>query len=195
MKTGVAFLILFCLYNITSAQQAIPATTGFRITVKVADSSSLIPIEYATITLADSSGKPVNGGITDKKGMLLLQKISPGNYLLKIGFIGYSQFSKKIFLNGDIKLDNILLSKKSSLLSNVTITSTQRAIENRIDKLVYNVDKDITSQGGVATDALKKIPMVTVDADGNVELLGNPSILFLINGKPPIFQPTPEKYL
>jgi len=50
--------------------------------------------------------------------------------------------------------------------------------------MVYNVANDITSQGGVATDVLKKIPMVTVDIDGNVELLGNPSVLFLINGKP-----------
>jgi outer membrane receptor protein involved in Fe transport len=52
--------------------------------------------------------------------------------------------------------------------------------------LVYNLDKDITSQGGVATDALKKIPGVTVDIDGNVELLGNPSVRFLIDGKPSV---------
>lgn len=35
----------------------------------------------------------------------------------------------------------------------------------------------------LATDVLRKVPQVSVDAAGNVELLGNPSILFLINGK------------
>ena len=43
---------------------------------------------------------------------------------------------------------------------------------------------DITSQGGLAIDVLKKVPEVTIDIDGNVELQGNSNIRFLINGKP-----------
>ncbi|MEP6845070.1 MAG: TonB-dependent receptor, partial [Panacibacter sp.] len=54
----------------------------------------------------------------------------------------------------------------------------------KIDKLVFNAEKDITSQTGVATDVLKKVPQVSVDVDGNVELAGSSSIRFLINGKP-----------
>ena len=57
-------------------------------------------------------------------------------------------------------------------------------VENKIDKIVYNVSNDITSQGGAAIDVLKKVPQVTVDIDGNVELQGNSNIRFLINGKP-----------
>ncbi len=77
-----------------------------------------------------------------------------------------------------------MLERKIDLIQGVTVTSKTKIIENKIDKIVYNVDKDVTSQGGVATDALKKIPDVTVDVDGNVELLGNPSVRFLIDGKP-----------
>jgi len=52
--------------------------------------------------------------------------------------------------------------------------------------MVFNAEKDISSQSGVATDLLKKIPMVSVDIDGNVQLAGTSSIRFLINGKPSV---------
>src|SRR3982751_2382796 len=69
-------------------------------------------------------------------------------------------------------------------LQNVIVTGSTKLIDNRIDKLVFNAEKDITSQTGVATDVLKKVPQVSVDVDGNVELAGSSSIRFLINGKP-----------
>jgi outer membrane receptor for ferrienterochelin and colicin len=69
-------------------------------------------------------------------------------------------------------------------LQNVTVTVQKKLVENKIDKLVYNAERDITSQTGVATDVLKKVPQVSVDVDGNVELAGSSSIRFLINGKP-----------
>src|ERR1700749_5049836 len=50
--------------------------------------------------------------------------------------------------------------------------------------MIFNAEKDITSQTGVATDILKKVPQVSVDVDGNVELAGSSSVRFLINGKP-----------
>ena len=50
--------------------------------------------------------------------------------------------------------------------------------------MVFNADQDVTSQVGVATDILKKVPQVSVDVDGNVQLAGSSSIRFLINGKP-----------
>jgi outer membrane receptor for ferrienterochelin and colicin len=78
----------------------------------------------------------------------------------------------------------ISLSKKQQMLESVTVTAPHDLIENKIDKMVYNAEKDLTSQGGVATDILKKIPQVSVDVDGNVELAGSSSIRFLINGKP-----------
>ena len=66
------------------------------------------------------------------------------------------------------------------------VKGTKPLVENKIDRIVYNVEKDVTSQSGAATDVLRKVPQVSVDANGNVEFLGNPSIRFLINGKPSV---------
>ena len=159
------------------------------ISGKVQDSISGHVLEYATVTLIDKSNeKTLTGTTTNPAGQFVLENIPIGNYKLLIEFIGYKpvtlsnlSITKK---NEALDLKAIRLAKDSKLLSTVTVTARARLIENKIDKLVYNAEKDLTSQGGVATDVLKKIPQVSVDVDGNVELSGSTSIRFLINGKP-----------
>lgn len=171
-------------------QQTNLKTTGnFTISGIVLDSLLKQPIEYATISLADENTKKiVNGTITNSKGFFKLQDIQPGKYTVRIESIGYNPFERKGLTveNNltEIKMEDALLTKKNNTLQTVTVNSSRQIIENKIDKIVFNVDKDLTSQGGMAVDALKKIPQVTVDVNGNVELLGNPSVRFLINGKP-----------
>src|SRR5205085_3537167 len=105
-----------------------------------------------------------------------------------VEFIGYSPARfNNVSVNekrGQVDLKNIVLSKKSQTLQSVVVTAPGKLVENKIDKLVFNAEKDLTSQTGVATDILKKVPQVSVDIDGNVELAGSSSIRFLINGKP-----------
>ena len=180
----LSFFVL-CLYTNVEAQLGNKTIGVFKISAKVLDAVSHEPIEFATITLMnDSTKKVLNGSITNKRGSFDIQNIPSGNYQLVVQFIGYEDYTQKISLTNNHIISEILLKKKSVQLNDVTVKSTRQIIENKLDKMVYNLEKDITSQGGVATDALKKIPGVTVDIDGNVELLGNPSVKFLIDGKP-----------
>lgn len=82
------------------------------------------------------------------------------------------------------KTADSLKSSSIKTIKEVTIVGKKAVVENKIDKIVYNVANDLTSQSGAAIDVLRKVPQVTVDADGNVELQGNPNVRFLINGKP-----------
>ena len=156
---------------------------------KIIDSVSRNPVPYATVTIATiKENKVVNGATTDSAGIFTITGISDGSYTLTFESIGYA---KKLMNSVHIEkgktsynLGNIALHKSENTLQGVVVTSQQKLIDNRIDKMVFNAENDISSQGGVATDVLKKIPQVSVDADGNVELAGNSGIRFLINGKP-----------
>ena len=153
----------------------------------VVDAAGKNPIEYASVSLINpGNGKPVNGAVTDAKGNFSLTGIAPGTYDLSIEFIGFKGYTRKnvVVGSGTLKLGALPLSPNSTSLQEVTVTGTRPLVENHIDKMVFNAANDLTSQSGVALDVLKKVPSVTVDIDGNVELEGNPNIRFLINGKP-----------
>jgi ferric enterobactin receptor len=158
------------------------------ITGLVIDSVSKQPIEYATVSLIDNnSHKTITGSVTDTTGYFSVTITQGGNYTIlveAIGFVPFHIHEQILNKNKSQYVGQILLNHKVSSLKDVTITGGQKLIENKIDKMVFNAEKDLTSQGGVATDILKKIPQVSVDVDGNVELAGSSSIRFLIDGKP-----------
>lgn len=182
---GVLFLLLFCFaLNAQSGKNGPGKISG-----SVVDSLSGAALEYATIGLIKTDdNKIIDGATTDGKGFFTLESVPEGSYKLQVYFIGYrTRFINDLVINQsrpNISLKLITLSDAQSTLKEVEIVAEKSLVENKIDKLVYNTDKDLTSQSGVASDVLKKVPMVSVDVNGNVELQGNANIRFLINGKP-----------
>ncbi len=190
MRGNVYFLLVlsFVISVSAMAQQTVLGLEG-KITGKIVDSTTGAPIEFASVVIsAGDSNTQINAVSTDEKGYFALSGIAPGAYKLTVFFEGYKPFSiKKIIIKPsrlNIALGNVKLSSATSSLAAVTVSADKEAIENTPDKIVFNVAKDITAQTGVATDVLKKIPEVSVDIDGNIELQGNSDIRFLIDGKP-----------
>ena len=181
--------LLICLHAVTVAQNTRQNKGRGKITGKVLDSATAKPLEYATITLlVASEKKPVNGAVTSSEGKFEITGIAEGSYQVLVEFLGFKPHTiSNVVISTkkqEIDLPAISLSGKGATLETVTVTAPQGLIDNKIDKIVFNAEKDLTSQGGVATDILKKVPQVSVDVDGNVELSGSSSIRFLINGKP-----------
>jgi ferric enterobactin receptor len=181
---------LFCILSLhLLAQPPGKGTSGFKITGRLLDSVSNHPLEYATISLyLNEAKKPVDGTVSDNKGNFAVNNIAPGKYKLVAEFLGYRPYTLlNLLVDKDhpvVDEKDILLQSKTMTLQSITISGQPKIIENKIDKLVFNAERDLTSQVGVATDILKKVPQVSVDVDGNVELAGSSNIHFLINGKP-----------
>jgi ferric enterobactin receptor len=182
-----AWLVCFCfLLGNLAISQTNGTATDPQISGYVKDSASRAILERATLHLKRTGSSFNHSTISDNTGYFVFDHLSPGKYELSIDFVGYKSLIKNYTIpeTGISSFQDILfLPPASAVLQNVVVTASKAIIENKIDKLVYNVDKDVTSQGGTATDILRKVPQVTVDVNGNVELLGNPSVRFLINGK------------
>ncbi|HEU5146914.1 MAG TPA: TonB-dependent receptor, partial [Chryseosolibacter sp.] len=159
-----------------------------RISGTVFDSLSQKPVEFANVALVTpGSSTPIDGTICDDKGEFTLSKIAVGNYQLHISFIGFETKVVSITIddkNDDVKLGRIIISPTPQVLEAVTVEGQRALIEERVDRTVYNAENDLTTRGGDATDVLKRVPMLSVDLDGNVSLRGNQNILVLINNKP-----------
>ena len=117
-----------------------------------------------------------------------IENIVAGSYRITIAFLGYQtkilDSVKTTPGKPDLNLGRILLAPNLKMLNEVVITGTTPIIENKIDKLVYNAEQDIAIAGGNATDVLRKVPLLSVDFEGNVSLRGSQNVRVLINGKP-----------
>jgi iron complex outermembrane recepter protein len=152
------------------------------------DSTSKQPVEFAALSLVDiKTNNPIDGTTTDEKGAFTLNKVASGNFKILISFIGYKTKTindVKIDRRTKLDLGTVSLIPDVVQLKEVEVVGMAQMIEEKVDRLVYNAEKDITSKGGDASDVMKKVPMLTVDLDGNVSLRGSSNVRVLINNKP-----------
>jgi len=159
-----------------------------KITGTLIDSITGESIPYATLVLKkNGKSKEKDGVLTDDNGKFKFDT-KTGDWDIYISFLGYEdKVLDSIALtlkNPDSELGKVYLIPEDIVIEGVEITGERSLIENRPDKLVYNVEQDATVAGGDATDVLRKVPLLTVDLDGNVSLRGSRNVRILVNGKP-----------
>ncbi|MBC3538474.1 TonB-dependent receptor domain-containing protein [Rufibacter sediminis] len=191
MRLSLLSLLFFlcCFSSNLLAQTAPAAAGGGKVTGVVVDSASAKPVEFATISLISAaSGKPVDGTITNAQGQFTLPNVAHGTYTLSVSFLGFDAKTLPAFslteANKTVHFPNIGLKASATKLKEVTVVGEKPLVEDKGDKLVYNAENDASNQGTTASDVLRKVPSVTVDADGNVQLRGSSNLRVLINGKP-----------
>lgn len=189
LLSAVRFIVLALFLAIAADQtfaQA-PAQGNSKISGIVLDSAAAKGVEFASIALFNvADNKAIDGTTADEKGKFVISKVAPGSYKLMISFIGYKDKSVnvKVEKGKDVELGSVQLASSVQNLQEVTITGEKSLIEEKVDRMVFNAEKDITSKGGDASDLLRKVPMLSVDLDGNVSLRGSSNIKVLINNKP-----------
>jgi outer membrane receptor protein involved in Fe transport len=184
-----AFFAAALLLSVSHSSTAQELKGNTRIIGSVADSVSKEPVQFATISLNDIvTNKPVTGAICDPTGNFAIKSVPPGQYLVVVSFIGYDpKIIRGITVTDkreDINLGNIIISPSVKMLNEVEVVGEKALFEEKVDRTVYNAENDDTARGGDAADVLRRVPMLTVDLDGNVSMRGNSNVLVLINNRP-----------
>ncbi|TXN34272.1 TonB-dependent receptor [Flagellimonas hymeniacidonis] len=146
------------------------------------------PVAYAAIVIKSEDGsKTITGGITTENGTFEIKKLPEGSFILEVQFIGYKTHSQKLVItkkNRKVDVGTITLMEETEELSEVEVVAERTTIEQRVDRKVINVGKDLTTAGATASDIMNNIPSVNVDSQtGDITMRGNSNVRVMVDGK------------
>lgn len=153
------------------------AQNNAKITGKVITASN-IPVAATEVIVITLDSTVIKSEITDEKGLFLLD-VPFGSYKLQIRDSGKIVASKKVDLNSDLDVGDIIISK-SYELETVVVGGKKKLIERKIDRLVFNVENSINATGGDAFEALKVTPGIKVQND-LISMIGKSTFAVMID--------------
>ena len=144
-------------------------------------------LEFANIALLHPRDSAVvTGGMSELDGSFEFSTTA-GDYILRVGFIGYLEFYEKITLpsnKNSVNLGTITLEEDAQNLDEVVVEGVTSMFESDIDKRTYNVENSIVAEGQTASQLLGTLPSIQVDDEGGITMRGSGNILIYINGRP-----------
>ncbi|WP_194975549.1 outer membrane beta-barrel family protein [Aquiflexum lacus] len=182
MKSVLSYLsiLIFILFGTESFAQT------HIIKGKVTDATSNQPMEFANIALlSPGDSSLVTGVMSDLDGTFSFES-EIGDYILRIGFIGYESAFKYISV-GDkniLNVGNIQIKTDATNLQEVVVEGVSSIFTSDIDKRTYNVENSIVAEGATAAELLGTLPSIQVDEEGGISMRGSGEVLIYINGRP-----------
>lgn len=154
----------------------------------VLDAGTSKPLSFASIQLKKMSDTVVTVQVvSDKNGAFECLNLPFGYYKLKASMVGYADLQlDSIYLREeryDFNLGDIKLNISSAASSEVIVYAEKPLIENKDDKIIFNVGESALSGGATTAELLKNMPLINNDPNGKILLKGKePRIL--IDDKP-----------
>ncbi len=150
--------------------------------IGVVKDSTNNPIEFANVVLTNELNKIVVGTITSKDGQFKLST-RKGDYKLVISFIGYKSFNKSIYLIENLNLKDINLIESYSKLHEITVIGEKKLIEQKVDRLIFNLSYSPFIRGKNALQSLSLAPGVWTSSNGEISINGRGDTKIMVNNK------------
>ncbi|GAA6764847.1 outer membrane beta-barrel family protein [Flavobacterium sp. CGRL1] len=138
-------------------------------------------LEWADVSVFNSEGKIIDGTTTKQDGSFEIN-LKKGTYKITISLLGYSEYEKEISIEKDTDLGIIILKETTTNLGEVVIQTKKKTVEQKIDRVVYNVENNISAAGGDALTAINTAPGVVVQ-NNVINILGKGASRVMIDGR------------
>lgn len=183
MRQFFTLLAAFFLLSFSSQAQKQGRVSG-----SVVDGSQKI-IESATISLLRAKDSAtVKFAVASKEGNYAFEGIADGAYIVSVTAVGHQKGFSPLFEisleKPEVQLGVIELVPLPKSMSGITVVARKPLVEQKIDRMVVNVEASVTNVGSSALEVLEKSPGISVDKDGNISLKGKAGVMVLVDGRP-----------
>lgn len=184
MKLKTTIILLLWLAGVYAAI-AQSAAGGNNIKGRLIDSLTRKPAEFATVALKNSSSQQVKTVVSKLDGTFTITDVKPGKFTISFTLMGYTAKSMSISTDGKLlDLGDVAISASSTQIKTVSITASRPVIKQEADRITYDIQADATSKFNNVLEMMRKVPLLTVDAEDNIQVSGSPAYRIFINGKP-----------
>ena len=181
MKAFFASLLLMITALSTSA--IAQNTTSYTLEGRVVEASTDNSIGYATVALLRADSTVVTAAAADAVGDFKLSTKEAGTYTLQISSVGYTTLNRSVeIVEERTKLGKVALEQGVDI-KEVVVAVQKPLIVADDEKLAYSVEDDPDAATSQLVDIMRKVPQLSVDAEGNVLLNGQSDYKVLVNGR------------
>lgn len=176
-KRSILSILLFFVVIFYSSAQTI---SGW---VKGSDNKG---IENATVTLLSvSDSSIVKYGISNNEGYFELENLNNGLFNIKVSCIGYhTKVLNNIRYNGSsLNLKEINIEENLKKLEEVTVENKTPLLQRKVDRLIFNLNGTIVSNGSSLLEALRVAPLLIV-SENSISMVGKGSMGVMVDDRP-----------
>ena len=177
LQKGMKKLGLLCLLSLLfGAASADVVVSG------VVKDSKGSAVGYATVA-AEQSGAVVAALAAGADGRFELLLKDDGEYTVEVSSVGYQSDVRKVSVVGKpIDLGEITLTEGVKVDA-VAVTIQKPIVTADAEKLSYSVEDDPEAQSSTLEEIIRKIPQLSIDAEGKVLMNGQSDYKILVNGR------------
>ncbi len=143
-------------------------------------------LPFATVTVTRAvDGAVVAGALADESGRFVLTGLPRGQYTVTSTFLGYAPESVQLLIgerNDNYDLGDIELATVGGV-DEIIVSAQRQVLEANLDRRVFDLGQSFGQATGSVLDAMRGLPGVTINQDGQVLLRGSDRVAVLIDGK------------
>ncbi|PHI21014.1 hypothetical protein CEQ90_04840 [Lewinellaceae bacterium SD302] len=177
------FYLFFSFVSLSSIGLIAQADIG----ATIVDSSGVSLPGANAILLRASDSLLISFGTADNKGDFLMENVPVGSYLLQISFLGFERPDQTVEVTASdqyLGLGELRMYPAGFLLSGVEVTADRIPIRMKGDTMMYDADAFAVGDNAVVEDLLRRLPGMSIDANGSITWRGQAVQQVMINGKP-----------